>query len=201
MSEPRPPVPPCPERETTARLAALRSRDALDAAGEEILARHASSCTTCLAEAVAVDPTLLFIRLSASSEADEDATHGAHRIAREGRDEAAEAEILAADVLAAIRVRDAEGGGRIRRRGAGLPPWLRAAAVVLLASGLAAVLYFRKPAIPVSPDPLPTAAGVLAASRPIVERLENPGARVYQFAASNPTEPTVVFIANPGADL
>ncbi len=201
MSEPRPPAARCPDRETTARLAALRSRDALDAAGEEFLARHASSCPACLADAVAVDPTLLFVRLSASAEAEEDATRGTHRMVREARDEAAEAEILAADVLAAIRVRDAEGSGRIRRRGAGLPPWLRAAAVVLLASGLAAVLYLRRPTLPAAPDPTPPAAGVLAGAPPIVERLENPGARVYQFAASDPTGPTVVFVANPGADL
>ena len=201
MSEPRHPAAPCPDRETTARLAALRSRDVLDAAGEGLLARHVSACAACLSEAVAVDPTLLFVRLSASAEADEDALRGALRTVREVRDEAAEAEILAADVLAAIRVRDAEGIGRSRRQGAGLPPWLRAAAVVLLASGLAAVLYLRKPALPVASVPPPRAAGVMVAERPIVERLENPGARVYQFAAASPLEPTVVFVANPGADL
>ncbi len=201
MNEPRHPTAPCPDRETTARLSALRFRDALDAAGEGLLARHVSACAACLAEAVAVDPTLLFVRLSVSAEADEDASRGAHRSARGARDEAAEAEILAADVLAAIRVRDAEGTGRRRRRRAGLPPWLRAAAVVLLASGLAAVLYLKKPASNVASVPPPGATGVLAAARPIVERLENPGARVYQFAASTPAGPTVVFVANPGADL
>ena len=201
MSEPRPPAAPCPDRETTARLAALRSRDALDAAGEGLLGRHVSACEACLSEAVAVDPTLLFVRLSSFAEAVEDASRGTHRIAREGRDETAEAEILAADVLAAIRVRAAEGSGRNRRPEAGLRPWLRAAAVVLLASGLAAVLYLRKPAPSVASVPPARAAGVMAAARPIVERLENPGARVYQFAAASPSELTVVFVANPGADL
>jgi hypothetical protein len=201
MSSPRPPAAPCPDRETTARLAALRSRDALDAAGEELLARHVAACATCLAGAVAVDPTILFVRLSASAEAEEDASRGAHRIAREARDEAAEAEILAADVLVAIRVRDAEETGRSRRGRAARSSWLRAAAVALLASGLAAVLYLRKPALPVASAPAPGTAGATAALRPIVERLENPGARVYQFAASSPTEPTVVFVANPDADL
>lgn len=201
MSGPRPPAIPCPDRETTARLAALRSRDALDAAGEGLLARHLSVCAACHSEAVTVDPTLLFVRLSASAEAEEEASRGAHRIAREGRDEAAEAETLAADVLAAIRVRDAEGSGRSRRPGTALPPWLRAAAVVLLASGLAAVLYLRNPARSVASVPPAKAAGSTVAARPIVERLENPGARVYQFAAASPSGPTVVFVANPGADL
>lgn len=201
MIGPLRPAATCPERETTLRLAALRSRDALDAAGEGLLARHVSVCEACLSDSVAVDPTLLFVRLSASAEADADASRGAYRIAREGRDEAAEAEILAADVLAAIRVRESEGGGRIRRPKAARPPWFRAAAVVLLASGLAAVLYFRRPA-PSMASLLPSrGAGSAVAARPIVERLENPGARVYQFAAASPSEPTVVFVANPGADL
>lgn len=201
MNDPRLPAALCPERETTARLAALRSREALDVAGEKLLARHISTCAACFADAVAVDPTLLFIRLSVSAETDEDASRGAHRAARGVRDEAAEAEILAADVLAVIRVRGAEGTGRGRRRLAGLPPWLRAAAVVLLASGLAAVLYFRKPSPRVASAPPQGAAGAMVTARPIVERLENPGARVYQFASSTPAEPTVVFVANPGANL
>ncbi len=198
MSGPLRPDAPCPERETTLRLAELRSRDALDAAGESLLARHAAECPACLPDAVAVDPTLLFVRLSASAEAEENAARSTFRIARGGHDAAAEAETLVADVLAAIRVRAVEGGGRTPAGPSGLRPWLRAAAVVLLASGLAAVLYLRKPDASVATSP---AAGVPAAGRPIVERLESPGARVYQFASATPSGPTVIFIANPDADL
>ena len=37
--------------------------------------------------------------------------------------------------------------------------------------------------------------------RPLIQDLKNPGARVYEFAAMSPTEPSVVFIADPHADL
>ena len=180
MSRPTPPLRSCPERETTRRLA----------------------------EATAVDPALLFVRLSASSEAEDaeaarEAGRGSQRLAPDGA--SAEAEALAADVLAAIRIRAAEregrGGGRARAGRLHLRPWLRAAAVFLLASGLAAVLLLRRPEAPVSTPPSPPDARSLAAGRPIVERLDSPGARVYQFASGAPSEPTVVFIANPGADL
>jgi hypothetical protein len=198
MNRPLHPAAPCPERETSLRLAALRSRDALDAAGESILARHVANCPACLADAMAVDPALLFVRLAASAEAGEGDARGALRSGRGAHDDALEAETLAADVLAAIRVRAVEGGAHAHGGQRGLRPWLKTAAVVLLASGLAAVLYFRRPDASVETSP---AAGAVAVARPIVERLENPGARVYQFAAATPSGPTVVFIANPGADL
>jgi hypothetical protein len=37
--------------------------------------------------------------------------------------------------------------------------------------------------------------------RPLIQDLKNPGARVYEFAAVSLKEPSVVFIADPHADL
>ena len=38
-------------------------------------------------------------------------------------------------------------------------------------------------------------------ARPLIQDLKNPAARVYEFAAVSPKEPSVVFIADPHADL
>ena len=38
-------------------------------------------------------------------------------------------------------------------------------------------------------------------ARPLIQDLKNPGARVYEFAALSAKEPSVVFIADPHADL
>jgi len=199
MSGPPRVLAPCPERETISRLVSLRERDGLDAAGGALLSRHLASCPSCFAAAVSADPALLFARLAASVEADELAARAAQRPSRASRDEAAEAEILAADVLAAIRVRAAETGVRGRRLPAGLRPWLRAAAVLFLASGLAAVLVLSRPAGPAAP-PRPEDVATAPAG-PLIEELASPGARVYEFAASKPGEPAVVFVANPDAEL
>ncbi len=40
-----------------------------------------------------------------------------------------------------------------------------------------------------------------APSRPLIESVRSPNARVYEFAAASPGEPAVVFVANPNADL
>lgn len=194
-----PPTPPCAQRETVARLAALRATDRLDAEGEALLARHLAACPACLAEAVPVDPTLLFTRLSATADAEELAARAAPRGARLRRDEPSEADLLAADVLAALRVRTSEDGRRPERLALAARPWLKAAAVVLLAAGLAAALLLTRPAGP-GPEPAATAVWS-AAARPPIEDLASPGARVYEFASSKPEEPTVVFVANPDADL
>ena len=193
------PPQPCAERETTSRLVALRSGDGLDAAGEALLARHLAGCPACFADAVPVDPTLLFTRLSASAEAEDVAARVSLRGARVHRDERSEAERLAVDVLAALRARAAEDGRRPDRFLVASRPWLRAAAVVLLAAGLAAVLLLTRPA---GPGQKPAVTAVWsAAARPPIEEMGSPGARVYEFASSKPEEPTVVFVANPDADL
>jgi hypothetical protein len=38
-------------------------------------------------------------------------------------------------------------------------------------------------------------------ARPLIQDLKNPAARVYEFAAISAKEPSVVFIADPHADL
>ncbi len=192
------PAYPCALRVTTLRLASLRARDELEPSGDAVLRTHLATCPGCLAEAVAVDPSLLFVRLSASAEAGESLS----RAGRARREEPTEGDLLAADVLAAIRVRTTEEGSRAGRLG-GLPRhWLRAAAVLLLASGLAAVLVLRRPAAPASDhDTAALAAAPVAPSRPLIEEVASPGARVYEFEAATPREPTVVFVANPDADL
>jgi hypothetical protein len=40
-----------------------------------------------------------------------------------------------------------------------------------------------------------------APSRPLIESVLDPNARVYEFAAASPQEPAIVFVANPNADL
>ncbi len=202
MSGPASAAPHCAERETTARLVSLRAKDALDASGNEHLRRHLAACGECFTEAVAADPALLFVRLAASAEAGEIPVHGATRAAHLYRDEPPEADLLAADVLAAIRLRTAERGRRREHPRRVSRQLLRAAAVVLLASGLAAVLVLERP-VPPAPDPGKTLAGTAlsGAAHPLVEELVSPGARIYEFAASTPLEPAVVFVANPDADL
>jgi len=198
MNDALQPPRPCAERETTSRLVALRAADGLDAAGEAHLARHLASCPACLSEAVPVDPTLLFTRLSASAEAEDVAARATLRGARLHREERSEADRLAVDVLAALRVRAAE-GGRPDGFAALSRPWFKAAAVVLLAAGLAAVLVLTRPA---GEGPQPAVTVVhSAAARPPIEEMGSPGARVYEFASTKPEEPTVVFVANPDADL
>ncbi len=194
-------VPPgCGERGKTAALVELRLSGALDVADERLLRSHLVACPACFEEAVAADPTLLFARLAASAEAGEAAGRGARRGGRPAGEEELEANVLAADVLAALRVRAAEEG---RHRTGRVPPevrpWLKAAAVVALASGVAATLLLRRPPAPVA-APLPPAAAEAWALPPI-EEVGSPGARVYQFAGSGQGEPTVVFVANPNADL
>jgi hypothetical protein len=180
----------------------LHARDELDPSGESVLRAHLTHCPDCLADAVAIDPSLLFVRLSVSSEAREIPPGAPARAGRGQRGDPTEADLLAADVLAAIRARATERESR-PARAPGLPRhWLRAAAAVLLASGLAAVLIMRRPAAPAAaPNATSLAAVRAAAARPLIEELGSPGARVYEFEGSTPEEPTVVFVANPDADL
>ncbi len=195
-------APPCPLRVTTLRLASLRATEELEPSGEAVLRTHLATCPGCLAEVVAIDPSLLFVRLSATAEAGQSLPFAGPRTGRARREEPTEGDLLAADVLAAIRVRSTEEGSRSGRFGGLSRPWLRAAAVLLLASGLAAVLVSRRPAAPAPErDAAALSAAPSAPSRPLIEELASPRARVYEFEAVTPREPTVVFVANPDADL
>lgn len=202
MTAPPRPAPPCGDRATILRLASLRARDEIDPSGEGFLRAHLAGCSGCFAEAVGLDPALLFARISASAEAGEIVARAPLHGARAPWEEPPESELLAADVLAAIRVRAAEAGRRPAHLRRLSRHWLRAAAVVLLATGLAAVLLLRRPEPPArGRETALQAAAPGAPSLPLIEDLATPGARVYEFAASTPEEPAVVFVANPDADL
>jgi hypothetical protein len=88
------------------------------------------------------------------------------------------------------------------------------AALVALAAGLFGVEGVRLarraravPPVPVAVVPTPgewqrdAREAVRPSARPLIQDLKNPGARVYEFAAVSPMEPSVVFIADPHADL
>ena len=168
------------------------------------LKSHLATCGTCAAEARSLDPTLLFVPLGAPYAA----APSAEDVRR-----------VAEDVLAAVR----------RKRV--LPPaparplfsrrFLQAAALVALAAGLLGVQGIRiakERAEALSAAKTPTAASGFASgsentagfaavradrpsTRPLIQDLKNPAARVYEFAAVSANEPSVVFIADPHADL
>ena len=163
------------------------------------LKAHLASCGSCAAEARPLDPTLLFVPLGASFAA---------APAAEDVDRVTE------DVLAEVR----------RRSRFALPAtrpffsrrFLQAAALVALAAGLFGVggIYRARQEQEQAPAGLaPTpderqdgldaheVLDVRQPVRPLIQDLKNPGARVYEFAAVSPKEPSVVFIADPHADL
>jgi hypothetical protein len=209
MSANGPPQGICPDVELIRRLRALRDRDGLDAAGQRALNGHLASCAPCRDEAVAADPTLLFAALSAAADGTEAAAGGSGRLPARWEEAAGavEAERLAGDVLAAIRVRKTEGTGR--RPPAALPTRLRAAAVLLAAAGVAGFLILSRSGGPARSGlaslptlgPAPESVAAEVPSRPFIEDVGTPGARVYEFAGHSPKEPIVVFVANPNADL
>jgi hypothetical protein len=203
-------VPPgtCGDAELTRRLRMLRERDGLDAAGQKTLHAHLTSCAACRDEAIAADPTLLFVSLSATAEEAGSDAEGSGRLPARWEEaaEAVEAERLAGDVLAALRVRKTEG-----TRGAapaGRRAFVRAAAVLLAAAGVAGLVVLSRSgdlarsggaSLPTPGSERPLVAEV--PSHPLIEEVGTPGARVYEFAGRSPKEPTVVFVANPNADL
>jgi hypothetical protein len=162
------------------------------------LKAHLASCGVCAAEARALDPTLLFVPLSASV-ASAPPAEDVRRVSD--------------DILAEVRRRS-----RLAPSVADRPflsrRFLQVAALVALAAGLFGVeevrLARRKRAVPpapvaVAPTPDESRRDALEAvrpsTRPLIQDLKNPGARVYEFAAVSPKEPSVVFIADPHADL
>jgi len=162
------------------------------------LKAHLARCASCASDARALDPTLLFVPLGASV-----ASPAAAEDVRRVTDE----------VLAEVR----------RRSRIVVPParsrffsrrFLQAAALVSLAAGLFGIGGLRlaqrersSSAFAPTPDGRPGApetrevVELRPAVRPLIQDLKNPGARVYEFAAVSPKEPSVVFIADPHADL
>lgn len=160
------------------------------------LKAHLASCASCAAEARALDPTLLFVPLGTSFAA----APAAEDVRR-----------VTDDVLAEVRRRSRVVAPRAPR------PFytrrlLQAAALVALAAGVFGVEGIRLARKEHAADLAPTpderrdkadtlASDVRPPARPMIQDLKNPGARVYEFAASSPGEPNVVFIADPHADL
>lgn len=191
---------PCPEsaRVRTAVRQSL-SEETWSGLSSDLKA-HLATCASCAAEARALDPTLLFVPLAASLAA----APAAEDVRR-----------VTDDVLAEVRRRS-----RVVAPSSARPffsrRFLQAAALVVLAAGLFGIGGIRlarneRAQAPAGLAPTPDesqngpdvrdALDVRPASRPLIQDLKNPGARVYEFAAVSPKEPNVVFIADPHADL
>jgi hypothetical protein len=205
----------CPEAEGTLRLVRRRDADGLSAAEQGLLSRHLAGCSACSEEAIRLDPTLLFSALGASAEGEGrepgragrapsgGARRGAHRPFAEAGS-ARETDLLVAGVLAAVDVERSR-----RRLGSSRRPMLAAAGLALVGVGLVGLLVARgrlvkeDPAAPAeaAASARPAERAARFAARPLIEDLNNPGARVYEFSGVSPKEPRVVFIANPDADI
>lgn len=167
-------------------LLAGRDADRLSAADEALLRRHLDECAACAARALRHDPALLFAR-GAGPEPLSDG----------------ERERFVGDVLASVAAaRTARRASFVRRGGAGL----RLAASLLLAASVAAGWFAWRGGEPSSapiaqapapPAPLPAPAEPF----PAVEEMASGDAVVYQFPATAPGEPTVVFVVDRNADI
>lgn len=176
---------PCPALPRTRRLVAARLTDTISAADGRTLKDHVASCHACAAEALRLDPTLLFAPLAGEPAL---------------RSREAEGRRMAADVLAAIEVARTE-----RRFGAGPRKIvLRAASVVLLAGALVGLIRMarhREAAPEIARQAVPTGARDAAPAPLAIEDLHSSGATVYHFAASSSKEPNVIFVVDRNADL
>jgi hypothetical protein len=174
-----------------------RLSEEIASSSERELKFHLAACGTCAAEARALDPTLLFVPLGASFTS----APSAEDVRR-----------VADDVLAEVRRRT-----RVSTPASARPifsrRFLQAAALVALAAGLFGVQGIRR-ARERAASSADLAAGMTLtavpdaeieaarpSARPLIQDLKNPAARVYEFAAVSAMEPSVVFIADPHADL
>lgn len=194
----------CPELTSTREAVRQRLSEEIPPSSERALKVHLASCAPCSAEARALDPTLVFVPLS-SSVSPASSAPSAEDVRR-----------VTDDVLAEVRRRT-----RVSTPASARPilsrRFLQAAALVALAAGVFGVSGIRRAweratlSVGLSARMTPTAApdaeiaAVSAAARPsvrpLIQDLKNPAARVYEFAAVSAKEPSVVFIADPHADL
>ena len=179
-------APVCPR---LSDLLERRDGDRLSPFEEHLLAGHLVSCDTCAAEALRHDPVLLFSR---------DAARGEPGVlTAEARERFVE------DVLAATAAAKAGRRHSVSRTGIGL----RIAASLLLAASVAGVWYLRGRGVSLPPEGTFPAADAARArpvhveALPAVENFGSAGAVVYQFPASMPGEPTVVFVVDRNADI
>jgi hypothetical protein len=185
-------------REAVGRLLSeeISSSSSLPTLSRE-LKSHLAACGDCAAEARALDPTLLFVPLGVAA-----------AVAPTGD----EARRVAEDVLAEVR-RRARVSAPVAARPLFSRRFLQAAALVALGAGLLGIQGVRlaREKAALSAGMTPTAApgfvadagsaAVRPSTRPLIQDLKNPAARVYEFAAVSEREPSVVFIADPHADL
>jgi hypothetical protein len=190
----------CPELARTRGAVGQRLSEEISSSSERELKSHLATCGICAAEARSLDPTLLFVPLGVSTAV----APSAEDVRR-----------VADDVLAEVRRRT-----RVSTPATARPifsrRFLQAAALVALAAGLFGVQAIRRAGeratswAGLSAGMTPTAASdaeiaalsaVRPSTRPLIQDLKNPEARVYEFAAVSAQEPSVVFIADPHADL
>ncbi|MCM3878326.1 MAG: hypothetical protein NEA02_18150 [Thermoanaerobaculia bacterium] len=196
----------CPESARVSRAVRQLLSEEVSSSSLPSLSRelksHLASCGICAAESRALDPTLLFVPMGAAAAAPPSAE---------------DVRQVADDVLAEVRRRE-----RVSTRVPARPilsrRFLQAAALVALAAGLFGIQGVRlaRQKAELSAGNAPTVApglepdieiaafgevGGERVRRPLIQDLKNPTARVYEFAAVSAKEPSVVFIADPHADL
>jgi hypothetical protein len=169
------------------------------------LKAHLAVCAACAAEAAALDPTLLFAPLAASVSPEPGAA-GRRPVPPVAEDARGVADAVLEEVRRRSRVTlpVPAAAAPFARRARRLA---QAAALAALAAGLAGLVRWERT------HPANTIAGASTArgaattvppdvpARPLIESVRDPRARVYEFAAASPQEPTIVFVANPNADL
>ena len=190
----------CLELPTTRAAVRQRLSEELSPSAERALKAHLTSCGVCAAEARTLDPTLLFVPLGTLG------TSAAAAVS------AADVRRVTEDVLADVRRRTRVSNPALVRPVLSRR-FLQAAALVALAAGLFGVQSIRlaREKAERLAGTTPTAAPgaeiaavsevARLAARPLIQDLKNPSARVYEFAAVSTKEPSVVFIADPHADL
>ncbi len=172
------------------------------------LKAHLASCAACAAEAAALDPTLVFAPLAASVSpepplADRRPAPPVAEDARRVADAVLDEVRRRARVSTGATHAPAPAAWRHRRLA-------QAAALVGFTAGLAGLVRWEvarprgAPVTVAQASPTPPAAAPMpfdAPARPLIESIRSPNVRVYEFAAASPGEPSVVFVANPNADL
>ena len=211
----------CPELARTRGAVGQRLSEEISSSSERELKSHLATCGSCAALARALDPTLLFAPLGASAAAApsaEDVRRVADDVLAEVRRRTRLSPPVPARTIFSRRFLQAAalvalaagvfGISGIRRA------WERAtlSALTLAEEQRGSDQHPQQPLVldaccQCDPRGQPDAE-IAAASeasrpsaRPLIQDLKNPAARVYEFAAVSAKEPSVVFIADPHADI
>ena len=211
----------CPARDTTHRALEARDADTLSASDERRLKAHLLECAECADDGVAFDSTMLFSSLAASN--DPEPVEGTRSRTLEIDGQAVVRDVMAAVEIerARKRLRPSRGQAWLKAASFALLGGLLAALVI--AKGGFRLSRAQDSAVASSTSSSasgpgreglaatrtstgPLGSGFIAergtpVRRPLIEGLENPGARVYQFASDSPKEPNVVFVVDRNADL